>query len=359
MNRELKKVLNTMAQNGYEAYIVGGYVRDYLLGKKSNDIDICTNAKPKEIKNIFGNAKASGPYGTYQLKTKQYNYDITTYREEFEYRGRNPNKIEYTDNLLLDLKRRDFTINAICMNQEGKILDFLDGQKDLEKKIIRAIGNPKKRLKEDPLRMLRAIRFSSTLNLTIEEKLWMAMKEQKHLILSLSKDRIKKELDIILLNENFQKGLQSLEKLGMLSLLKIKVNEITYVNDLCGMWAQIECSEDFPFQKNEKKRIKIIQNLRNEFSLKEQLIFKYGIEIFLIVSKIKGYQEKEILKIYNKMKIHERKELNITFQEIKDILKKNPKEIKQIEETIIDLILDGKLKNKKKDMIKYIKEVRK
>ncbi len=359
MNRELKKVLNMIEQNGFEAYIVGGYVRDYLLGRKSNDIDICTNAKPKEINKIFKSLKANGIYGTYTLKTKQYNYDITTYREEMDYQGRKPSKIEYTDNLLLDLKRRDFTINSLCMNKEGKILDFLDGRKDLDHKIIRTIGNPKIKITEDPLRILRAIRFSSTLNLEIEENLWKTINEQRKLILTLSKNRIKKELDAILLSINFQKGLDMLEELGILSLLKIKRKKIFYVNDLCGMWAQLECTDDFPFQKNEKKRIKEIKDLLKDFSLNKQMILKHGLEIILIVSKIKGYSENMVLKMHHKMKVHDRSELNISFEEIKNILKRNAKETRLVEEKMMNLILEEKLKNKKKDMIKYLKEVEK
>ena len=125
MNNSIKKILNKLEKNGFEAYVVGGYVRDYLLNITSYDVDICTNALPKDIIKVFKIKKGVSNYGSIGFKIGKYNYDITTYREDGEYNNHKPKSIRYVDNLLIDLKRRDFRINSICMNSEGKIFDYL------------------------------------------------------------------------------------------------------------------------------------------------------------------------------------------------------------------------------------------
>lgn len=356
MNSEIKKILNKIEKNGYEAYIVGGFVRDYLLNRKSNDIDICTNALPKTIQSLFGNSSANGCYGSYNFKTNKYNYDITTYRKESNFSGRNPTKIEYTSNLIEDLKRRDFTINAICMNTKGKIIDLLNGTEDIKKRVIRTIGKAEKRITEDPLRILRAIRFSCTLNFELDEELKQAILKHKEKVFILSKTRIKKELDSILLSKNFAKGLEELNNLGILNYLDIKFKKMTYVNDLNGMWAQMEIKDYTWFTKNEKKQIDIMKQILQYETITPWIIYQYGLYPAMVANKIKNGSKKDIIKIYKKMGLENRKDLKITFKELMDITKKTPKEVKQIEENIIKLILDGKLKNKKELIIKFLEK---
>lgn len=355
MNQEVKKILNIIEKNGFEAYIVGGYVRDFLLKRKTNDIDICTNALPKDIQNIFGNSKENGPYGSFNLKTSKYNYDITTYRREFDYKNRHPNKIEYTNNLLEDLNRRDFTINALCMTKKGKIIDFQNGRKDLETKTIKCIGPSESKIKEDPLRILRAIRFACILDFEIEESLWTSIKNSISLLQTLSQARIKQELDCILISPNFQKGLDLLEKLSILSLLGIEYEKINYVNDLCGMWAQLNLKKDFSFTKNEKNQIKIIKKLLNQ-DLTTQELFQYGLYSVMVTAKIKGIKESEIIKMYKNMPLENRKDLKIKFEEIQKITQKESQEVKKIEEKMINKILKGELKNKKSHLLNYLKK---
>ena len=168
MDKNIYEILNKIEKCGFEAYIVGGYVRDYLLGIKSYDIDICTNALPKDIAKIFIGNVSNINYGSYKLTFNNYNFDITTYRRELEYTNRRPTKIEYTSNLLLDIERRDFTMNTIIMNKKGEIIDLLGGINDIQNKKIKCVGNPDNKLKEDPLRILRAIRFAITLNFSLD-----------------------------------------------------------------------------------------------------------------------------------------------------------------------------------------------
>ena len=168
MEKQALKVLSILEENGYKAYIVGGYVRDKLLGIESNDIDICTSATPKEIKEIF-KSSSSPNYGSVNITYKNINFDITTFRREIKYLdNRIPIKLKYIKTIKKDLLRRDFTVNTICMDSKGNILDMLNIMDDLDNKIIKTVGNPRYKLKEDALRILRAIRFATTLNFTIE-----------------------------------------------------------------------------------------------------------------------------------------------------------------------------------------------
>ena len=175
MNKEILKILEKLDDDNHVSYVVGGYVRDYLLNNPSFDVDICTNRLPEELEKLF-NVKST-LYGNISFKVGNYNIDITTFRKELEYFKRKPIKIEYVNDLESDLLRRDFTINSICMDKYGNIIDILNGKKDLDNKVIRIIGNPLKKLEEDPLRILRAIRFATVLSFNIDSTLDNAIKD--------------------------------------------------------------------------------------------------------------------------------------------------------------------------------------
>ena len=198
------EILNVFKSNGYNAYIVGGFVRDYILGKESTDIDISTNATPKDIQGLFNEVKLqSEQYGSVNIIYKKCNFEVTTFRMELEYKdNRYPSKIVYTDSLLIDLKRRDFTINAMAYNDRAGIVDEFDGIGDLERKIIRCVGNPMERFSEDALRMLRAIRFAAQLGFTIDEETKLAIKELAPTLAKVSKERIAVELVKILVSDH-------------------------------------------------------------------------------------------------------------------------------------------------------------
>lgn len=354
MKEEIKKVLNKIEQNGFEAYIVGGFVRDYLLHRESVDVDIATNALPKDIANIFGSSKELGTYGTFNLKTNHFNYDITTYRQESKYENRHPKKITYTSNLLEDLKRRDFTMNALCLTTKEQIIDIFNGVLDLENKIIRMIGNPKIRLREDPLRILRAIRFSCTLNLQLDEELSKAIQENKESILKLSNYRLKQELNKILLSPHFQKGFDLLTSFGILDLLELKPQSMQYVDDVNGMWAQINTKKDFGFTKIEKKQIETIKMILKEKEINSTMIFSYGLYPVLVAAKIKQIPMKEIMKIEKSMPIKKRQDLDMTFDEINQCANTSLKETKHLQNQIIDQVLKKQLPNQKEAIKKYI-----
>ncbi len=198
--KAVKTALKLLEEAGYEAVVVGGAVRDHLLGLTPNDYDISTNARPEAIKAVFHKFYTLDigiKHGTVTVFINRKQIEITTYRSESEYRDyRHPERVIFERNLEADLQRRDFTINAICFNRE--FIDLVGGTEDLEKKLIRAIGSPKERFNEDPLRILRALRFAATLDFQIEPLTRKAMFSEKELLKKVSFERINLELSKLL-----------------------------------------------------------------------------------------------------------------------------------------------------------------
>ena len=208
------EILKKLDVLGYEAYIIGGYPRDTILDYYTDDIDICTNALPDVIKELFNVVKDNSKFGSLVINYNGYLYEITTYRIELEYNNRYP-KIEFTDSLNKDLKRRDFTINTICIDKNGQYIDLLNGKEDLNNKIIRMVGNVDKKIKEDPIRILRAIRLKEKLNFELEKSLEHSIIEYGYLLETLSVNNIKSEL-----NKMNDKAINTLKQLKLDKYLK-------------------------------------------------------------------------------------------------------------------------------------------
>ena len=206
----IKYVLEKLNNHNYEAYIVGGCVRDILLGYEPYDYDITTNALPEEIKEVFSDCgiinKNGEKHGTVTIRYNHENIEITTFRCDGQYLDhRHPNDVIFTRNLKEDLSRRDFTINAMAYDLNNKLYDYFDGEKDLNNNIIKAVGNPHKRFDEDALRILRALRFSSVLGFDIDNETLDAMYILKDTVSYVSKERIKIELDKMICGKYFSK----------------------------------------------------------------------------------------------------------------------------------------------------------
>ena len=352
MDKIIKKILEKIEYNGYEAYLVGGYVRDLLLGVKSLDVDICTSALPKDIYNIFN--VDTNKYGGVNLIINNYNIDITTFREEKEYNNGKPIKINYVKNLKEDLIRRDFTINAICMDKKGKIIDLLNGINDLNNRTIKMIGNTNERLKEDPSRIIRAIRFATVLKFNLNDELKNGIKENANLINSVSKNKIREELDKILLNENYMEGVKLLKEFELDKHLGIIFNDFNYTKDLMGIYAQIKTG-DIPFTNNEKSTIISITEIVKYKKIDYRTLFNYGLYVNLVAGEILNVDSKLINKMYKKMPIKDRKDIQINGNEIMDLLNIKPGNIiNKIYDQLIIEILNGKLKNKKSDIKLYL-----
>lgn len=195
-------IISKLTENGYEAYAVGGCVRDSILCRVPGDWDITTSAKPEEVKELFRRTIDTGiEHGTVTVMMGHNGYEVTTYRVDGEYEdGRHPKNVEFTGNLREDLRRRDFTINAMAYNEADGMVDMFDGQGDIERGLIRCVGNPIERFTEDALRMLRAVRFSAQLGFDIETNTANAIRELAHTIAKISQERIHTEIGKTLLS---------------------------------------------------------------------------------------------------------------------------------------------------------------
>lgn len=223
MPKDVLFILNKLRENGFEAYIVGGCVRDKLLSIEPHDYDITTSAKPNEIKNVFSDCKTilvGEEFGTVGILLNKVLYEVTTFRIDGNYiNNRKPEKVIFSDNLKEDLKRRDFTINAMAMDIDGKLYDPFFGKKDLQEKIIRAVGDPNERIKEDALRMMRAIRFAGRFDFYIEENLFDAIGQNASLLKKIAPERIFDEFSKMITSEKPSYYLLLLEESGVLDVI--------------------------------------------------------------------------------------------------------------------------------------------
>ncbi len=204
---EVRGILMTLKRAGYEAYAVGGCVRDSLLGKKPQDWDICTSALPEQTQACFEHCVLTGvKYGTVTVLRGPKAYEITTFRGEGDYSdSRHPGEIRFLDSLYEDLARRDLSVNAMAADPEGNVTDHFDGLHDLRHGLIRCVGEPKERFTEDALRILRALRFASRFDFTIEPRTSRAIHELKDSLLKVSSERIRKELSGLLMGKGVQR----------------------------------------------------------------------------------------------------------------------------------------------------------
>lgn len=352
MEKNINKILETLENEGYQAYLVGGYVRDYLLGVTSFDVDIATDALPKDIHRIFNSSKNN--YGSVNIKVDKLNVDITTFRKDLNYVNRRPSKVVYINNLKDDLERRDFTINAICMNKNGKIIDLLNGCKDLDRRTIKMIGSIDVKLKEDPLRIMRAIRFACILDFKIEDELYEKIKEYSYLVGDLSKERIKNELDKILISKNYKYGLELMKDTKISEVLEINYDDINYVDDLLGMWAQVKVL-NIPFTNVEKGNIIKITEVLDFGKIDNEILYKYGLYISRVAGKILNIKTTKISKMYNKLPIKSREDIDITSKEISSIVGVG-EVIGETYKIIEKEILNYRLKNKKSEILKYLEK---
>lgn len=202
--QEVEEIIGKLKQHGYEAYAVGGCIRDTLLGREPGDWDITTSAAPQQVKEVFPKTIDTGiQHGTVTIMINHVGYEVTTYRIDGEYEdGRHPKSVEFTSNLKEDLRRRDFTINAMAYSHETGIVDEFGGMEDLKRKVIRCVGCAVDRFTEDALRILRAIRFAAQLGFEIEEETFEAIKKIAPNMVHVSKERVQTELTKLLLSPN-------------------------------------------------------------------------------------------------------------------------------------------------------------
>ena len=368
-------VLEKFNEAGYEAYFVGGCVRDYLLNDEFSDIDITTNALPEEVKQIFRKSIDTGiQHGTVTILVDEDSFEVTTFRTEDDYIDhRTPEKVEFVSDLKEDLDRRDFTINAMALDSNGKLYDYHCGERDLRNKVIKTVNNPNERFFEDALRMLRSFRFSSKLGFEIEENTLKAIKNNAELIKFVSIERIVNEFRKLLTGRGNKRSLELLLDSKLNNYIPF-LDEISKIIDFsnytfCQSLYILSKINDISFEKlkelklsnKEIKQIKIYEKINEDFSSNvplEIILYNYDVNDVTFIASYSNYCDKEdIEKI--KLPIKSFNDIAITSMEIISIIDKPAgpwiKEIiKKLEEDIILYNTD----NTKKDILDFLMKIR-
>lgn len=317
-----KRIIEKIENAGFEAVIVGGAVRDYLLNKQIHDFDIATSALPTEVKSIFTSTIDIGiEHGTVLVLDENEPIEVTTYRTDGKYEDyRRPEQVIFVRNLEEDLLRRDFTINAMAMTKDGQIIDLYGGKKDLQEKRIKAVGNPQKRFQEDALRMLRAVRFSAQLGFFIESSTLQAIQKDCHLIEFIAKERIQHELSKMWTSSHVYNGVKNLVESGLSAYLKgdfdqhLESWKLFSCNQPEVGWAYLSLLHNLQsiveFYKLSNKDKRFIQNVLSAY---EHLphwsaldYFQYDLEILEVAYDFAIWQEKNVF--LDKSHIRQRKE---------------------------------------------------
>ena len=368
-------ILKIFNRNGYEAYFVGGCVRDYLLVEEFSDIDITTNALPEEVKKIFRKSIDTGiQHGTVTILVNGEGYEVTTFRTEDEYTNhRAPEKVEFVSNLREDLDRRDFTINAMALDSNGKLYDYHKGESDLTCKVIKTVNNPNNRFYEDALRMLRAFRFSSKLGFEIEKDTLEAIKKNAELIKFVSIERIVNEFKKLLSGKG---NLRSLELLldSKLNTYIPFLEEIEIVQDFskCSFCQSLyilskindisfDILKELKLSNKEVKLIKEFDKINTDFVRKiplELILYKYNFEDVVFIAEYFSYNNRNNIENC-KLTINSFDEVDITSQEIISTIGEKPGPwIKSVVSELEHEILLNRLDNNRKDILDFLSKIR-
>lgn len=352
------KLLKKIEEHGFEAYIVGGFARDKYIGRDSTDVDICTNATPKDLKSIFEDSMLpKEQYGSVTVIYKKIRFEITTFRRDIKYENnRLPIEIKYINELKDDLKRRDFTMNTLCINSSGEYIDLLNARIDIDRKTIKAVGNAELKLKEDSLRILRAVRFATILNFDLDVNLKNSIVLNAPLLKNLSYYRKKEELDKIFSSINVERGIKLLIDLGLDEYLDIpKLKDVVITSSSIGIWAQLDVLDKYSFSKLEQDSIQLTQSLieKQDFDLYE--LYNYGLYIPLVIAEINGLDKNMLTKKYMELPIKNKREIALDGNEIAKILNIKPsRQIKIIIEDLEKKIIYNELENNKNILCEYI-----
>jgi tRNA nucleotidyltransferase (CCA-adding enzyme) len=377
-------VLERLESAGFEAYFVGGSVRDYLLHKEINDVDIATSATPEEVKQIFDKTIDIGiEHGTLLVLYQNHSYEITTFRNEAEYEDfRRPKEVTFIRSLTEDLQRRDFTMNAIAMNKDGNLIDPFQGQLSIRNQVIQTVGKAADRFQEDALRMMRAVRFVSQLSFTIEEETLNALKNLVYLLENIAVERKQMEFEKLLSGANRKQAIQlilqtniyiylpGLAKHGesLKLLLEYKLDKLNKRE----LWAlllfclKIEKTKiegflrDWRIPLKEIREIQLILyylNKRLETSWSHYDLYAATKDIFisserlyLVINGIEGNESiKEYVEMYDGLPIKERSEMDLTGTDLMDWFNKSGGPwVKELLFKVEQAILEGRVDNNKK-----------
>ena len=385
-------VLSKLESAGYEAYFVGGAVRDFLLKKEINDIDIATSATPEEVKRIFSKTVDVGiEHGTLLVLYQNQSYEITTFRTEAEYEDyRRPKAVSFIRNLTEDLQRRDFTMNAIAMDKDGNLIDPFHGELSIKNKVIQTVGKAADRFQEDALRMMRAVRFVSQLSFRIEEETLNALIDLVHLLDNIAVERKQTEFDKLLSGDNRKQALQLILQTNIYSYLPGLPNQEDSLKQMIEyklerlnkreMWVllvyclKLKNKEIEEFLRGWRMPLKDIREIqliihylykRFEASLSPYDLYASTKDIFLsaevVYLVIKGIEANDTIqkyiKVYEGLPIKERSEMDVTGNDLMEWLNKSGGPwVKELLLKVERAILAGSLVNNKKNIKEWLIE---
>lgn len=388
--QEAAPLIKRLESAGFKAYFVGGSVRDLVLGRPIHDVDIATSAYPAEVKKVFPVTIDTGiQHGTVTVKNEDKFYEITTFRTESTYQDfRRPDHVEFVQNLSEDLKRRDFTINALAMNAEGEIIDHFGGLEDLKNKIIRAVGKPQERFHEDALRMMRAVRFVSQLGFELEDATKTAINENRQLLHKIAVERIREEFLKLGLGPDSKLGFRALIETelvddlplleGKSSLLKNYLTLKFYPTTEATFWAliivliKLNTAEIGHFLREWKNSNEINHQVQEiiqcfdvvtEGELSNRQLFDFGMTTIastIDLANILGEPINGVVLIdrYNNLPLKTSKDLVIDGKFLMENfqIKAGPK-IGQLLMKILDAVLLGDVKNNQESIKKYVQKI--
>ena len=342
--KDLKKYMQLIIDNGYECYLVGGAVRDHLINVDNKDFDFCTNIPFDKLKKLIPNItimKENDHRNTAIIRSKGLDIEFSTYRGK---------------DLKEDLFNRDFTINAIAVDVYGNIIDYYYGVNSVSNKTISLVDPLGTGLVNDPLRILRAIRFATTLNFTLEPKLKTYIKKYANTLKKLSKDRKKEELDLIFSSPNKAYGIELLINLKLADALDIpNLKKAKITPSMIVTWAQLNALDKYNFNVIEKESINKINEIKDKNLLDNHTLYNYGLYICTMAAELKDIDKRQINKIYASMPIKTRLDIALSPTEICEILKKEAGPfLKPLLSNLENEILDGNIKNTKEDITRYI-----
>ena len=364
-------IVKELEKNGFSAYIVGGHVRDTLLNIKSNDIDITTNALPDDLNHLFKTIDSTAnKYLSCKVMYEGYEFEITTFRTDIEYINHRHPVTKIVENLEEDLKRRDFTINALALDSRGKIIDLCDGLLDIKNKLVRVIGDPFKRFDEDVLRIFRGCYLVSKLNFDIEDSTFKGMQASAKYVTYLSDERIFDELTKILKFAHYKKALSYLIKTSVLNYLKLdKVIEYVInsnvrpsIDDIIAISIYINTGYEFKAANN-KKRLYFDAAFLAKEGFTNLNLYKYDLDTIILADKIRAFVDNrntnfdELVKTKLALPISSRKDLKVNANDlIKYINKPQGPWINELLHKIEKAVLENKIKNEKSEILNFIKE---
>lgn len=378
-------ILELIEEAGYEAYFVGGSVRDYILGRPINDVDIATSATPQEIKRIFPNTADIGiDHGTVLVITDTGTYEITTFRTESGYSDfRRPDAVKFVRSLTEDLQRRDFTMNAIAMDKTGKIIDPFNGKRDLAQKRIITVGNPHERFHEDALRMMRALRFVSQLDFELDQETFDSLKENAQNISEIAVERILVEFEKLAGGSNKIKAFSLLLESGLYQYLPLFSSKKDHLMDLLNLplhqlnaaeiWSIImihtkdqEIEEALRAWKLPLKTIRNVQRTIKLVKSKEPSaidVFQAGHGITVQAAKVRAAlnagnvsdAEENAHQRYNELIIKQMSDLAVTGTDLLIWHQEKPGPwVKEYLEKILKAVLNEELRNDKEEIKRWL-----